>query len=186
MRRFWIALLLGLTFAGPAFAHPGHAAGFTSGFFHPPSGADHLLAMVAVGLFGARLGGEARWLAPLAFLAMAAVGWLIGVSGSGLPLVEPGIALSVLCLGLVIALRTRMTAPVAMAFVGSFAVFHGYAHGVEMPADTTGWAYGAGFLIATGLLHLAGVTAGGVLSGRRTTQAVGGAIALAGVALLAT
>ncbi len=185
MRGFWIALTLGLAVAGPAFAHPGHAAGFSSGLSHPLSGVDHLLAMVAVGLFSARLGGHARWLGPLAFLSMAAVGGALGVAGAGLPLVEPGIALSVLCLGLAIAMRASMATPAAMAFVGVFAVFHGYAHGAEAPADVSGWAYGAGFLIATAALHLAGVAGGAAINGRRAAQVVGGSIALAGMALLA-
>lgn len=188
MRGFWIVLGLGLAVAGPALAHPGHTAAsdLMSGFVHPLSGLDHLLAMVAVGLLAARLGGSARWSAPAAFLSLAAVGGVMSAARVGLPFVELGVAASVLLLGLVITSRRRLSTLAAASFVGGLAVFHGYAHGAEMPADGSGLAHGAGFLAATALLLLAGVAAGTAFNGRRTAQVVGGALALAGMALLAT
>lgn len=177
---------------GAAFAHTGagHTHGFVHGFVHPIGGLDHLLAMVAVGLFAAYLGGRALWLVPATFVGVMALGGLLGVSGAALPYVELGIALSVVVLGLLVALRWNFPVAVAMAIVGIFAVFHGYAHGTELPENTSGLAYGIGFMIATALLHLAGIAIGLGLAklgtsgfGPRIAQAGGGAIALAGVVI---
>ena len=184
------AVLIAMT--GAAAAHPGHAdaGGFTHGFLHPLGGFDHVLAMVAVGLYAALLGGRALWLVPATFVAVMALGGALGAAGYALPSVEIGIALSVVVLGAVVALRVSLPTLAAMALAGVFAVFHGHAHGAEMPQSLSGYEYAAGFLAATALLHGAGIALGlglGKLSGlggRRVTQAAGGAVALAGLALL--
>jgi urease accessory protein len=179
--------------AGPALAHTGAdgVSGLAAGFSHPVGGLDHVLAMVAVGILAAQLGGRAVWLVPAAFVATMAVGGLLGVAGVAVPFVEQGIAGSVVILGFVIALGWRMPAAAAMAMAGALAVFHGHAHGAEMPVDASGLAYGAGFALATALLHAAGVGLG--LGARKIGDAVapvavriaGGAIAAIGVALVA-
>ena len=175
-----------------ASAHPGHegAAGLAHGFMHPLGGIDHILAMVAVGLIAARLGGRALWLVPASFVVTMAVAGLAGMAGIGLAHVEAGIALSLLVLGAMIALRLTVPVAAAMALVGFFAIFHGYAHGAEMPETVSGLAYGAGFLAATGLLHGLGITLGltidqsGDAFGRRTLRLGGTAAMLAGAVLL--
>ena len=171
-----------------ASAHTGvdHAEGFAHGFAHPFSGLDHLLAMFAVGLFAFRLGGRALWAVPAAFMGMMALGGVAGFEGAALPYVETAIALSVVALGLVVATGVALPTAVATAFVGIFAIFHGHAHGGELPAGTAAAAYTTGFLAATGLLHAAGIAAAALLSGRLAVVRLGGAaVALAGVALLA-
>ncbi|NEU10559.1 HupE/UreJ family protein [Methylobacterium sp. BTF04] len=178
--------------ATPAFAHPGHdgAAGLSHGFLHPFSGLDHVLAMVAVGLIAARIGGRAVVLVPLAFLGMMAVGGAMGAAGLALPFVEIGIALSVVVLGAALAVRTALPVAGAMALVGAFAVFHGYAHGAEMPDSTSGLACGFGFVAATALLHAAGLGLGlaatglGTGAGRPALRLVGAGLAAAGLGLL--
>jgi urease accessory protein len=175
-----------------ASAHPGHegAAGLAHGFMHPLGGIDHILAMVAVGLIAARLGGRALWLIPASFVITMAVAGLAGMAGIGLAHAEAGIALSLLVLGAMIALRLTVPVAAAMALVGFFAIFHGYAHGAEMPETVSGLAYGAGFLAATGLLHELGITLGltidqsGDAFGRRTLRLGGTAAMLAGAVLL--
>jgi urease accessory protein len=175
-----------------ALAHPGHgdASGLMHGFSHPISGIDHVLAMVAVGIFAARLGGRALWLVPLGFVAVMALAGALGMAGIPLPFSEAGIALSVVVLGLAIAFRLSLPVLAAVALVGFFALFHGHVHGAEMPAATSGVAYAAGFLGATAMLHAMGVGAGlligregGTLS-RRLVQTGGGAMALFGLAVL--
>jgi urease accessory protein len=175
-----------------ASAHPGHeGAGFVHGLLHPLSGVDHILAMVAVGLFAARLGGRALWLVPASFVTAMALAGAAGMTGLSLPHVEAGIALSILVLGAAIAFQTTMPVAAAMALVAFFAVFHGYAHGAEMPETASGLAYGGGFLAATAALHMAGVGLGlligrsSELVSRRILQIGGAAAALTGVALLA-
>jgi urease accessory protein len=189
------AASLALTIAVPtiAFAHPGHdeTAGLVHGFLHPLSGLDHILAMVAVGLFAARLGGRALWLVPGSFVVTMAVAGVVGVTGFALPYVEAGIALSILVLGAAIALEMTMPVAAAMGLVAFFAVFHGYAHGAEMPETMSGLAYGAGFVTATAALHALGIGLGlligrsGATASRRILQIGGSAAALAGAALLA-
>jgi urease accessory protein len=183
------AVLIALTSA--AAAHPGHVeAGFAHGFMHPLGGLDHVLTMVAVGLYAALLGRRALWLVPATFVVVMALGGAAGVAGYALPYTEIGIAASVVVLGLAVALRVSLPTLAAMALVGVFAVFHGHAHGAEMPQSLSGYEYAAGFLAATALLHGAGIAIGlgmGTLSelgGRRVAQAAGGAMALAGVAVL--
>jgi urease accessory protein len=183
-------VLVALT--GSALAHTGHGdtSGFLHGFSHPPSGLDHVLAMVAVGLYAAMLGGRALWLVPGTFVTVMALGGALGMTGYALPYTEVGIALSVIVLGLAVALRIGVPTLAAMALAGLFAIFHGHAHGAEMPQDLSGYEYAAGFLLATALLHCAGIALGlaaGSLAERggwRAAQAAGGAMALAGVALL--
>jgi urease accessory protein len=149
-----------------AFAHPGHdGAGLFDGFLHPLGGVDHIVAMVAVGLLAARLGGRALWLVPASFVAAMAAAGLAGMAGVGLPYVEAGIALSVVVLGAVVALRLTMPVAAAMGLVAFFAVFHGYAHGIEMPETASGLAYGAGFVAATALLHGIGIALGLAIAG---------------------
>jgi len=177
---------------GAALAHPGHdAGGFAHGVMHPLGGLDHVLAMVAVGLYAALLGGRALWLVPATFVGVMAIGGALGAAGYPLPYTEIGIALSVIVLGLAVALRASLPTLAAMALVGLFAIFHGHAHGAEMPADAAAVSYATGFMLATALLHGAGIAIGlaaGRLAERggwRVAQVAGGAIALAGVALLA-
>jgi urease accessory protein len=183
------AVLLSLTGAALAHTGAGGTSGFTHGFMHPLGGLDHVLAMVAVGLYAALLGGRALGLVPATFVAVMAIGGALGAAGVTLPYAEIGIALSVVVLGLAIALRLGVPTLAAMALAGAFAIFHGHAHGAEMPPDASGQAYAAGFMLATALLHGAGIAAG-LLIGRagtvtgRAIQAGGGAMALAGVMIL--
>lgn len=177
--------------ATPALAHPGHeaASGLAQGFLHPLSGLDHLLAMVAVGLIAARIGGRALVLVPLSFLGTMAVGGALGAAGIGLPFVEIGIALSVVVLGASLALRPALPVAAAMVLVGAFAVFHGHAHGAEMPETGSGLAYGLGFLGATALLHAVGLglglSAGRLARSLAALRVAGAGLAVAGLGLLA-
>lgn len=176
--------------ASPALAHSGAgvAGGFVSGFSHPLSGMDHMLAMVAVGIWGAFLGRPLIWILPVAFPLIMVVGGIAGILNIGLPFVETGIAASVISLGLAIALAWRAPAAAAVAIVSVFALFHGYAHGKELPEAAAPEAFAAGFVLATGLLHLAGIGIGllaGVRGGDTILRLGGGAIALAGVWLIA-
>ena len=178
--------------SGTALAHTGvsHADGFSHGFMHPIGGLDHVLAMIAVGLLAANLGGRALWLVPVAFVAVMAAGGALGMAGVSVPFVESGIAVSIVVLGFAVALRVSLPTIAAMALVGVFAIFHGHAHGAEMPADASGASYAAGFLLATALLHAAGIALGlgiariGEFAGRRAVQAAGGAMAVAGIVIL--
>jgi urease accessory protein len=188
-KALWAALGL-LASATPAFAHPGHLAvfGFGDGFAHPLGGLDHVLAMVAVGLLAAQIGGRALWALPVAFLSMMIVGFAIGFSGSSLPFVEIGIALSAVAFGAVLALRRGLPLALAAGLVGVFAIFHGHAHGAEMPAEAAAFGYAAGFIAATALLHGVGLALGfglARISAPRVLQAAGGGVALAGLVLLA-
>lgn len=173
-----------------ALAHEGHgiAGGFTSGFFHPILGWDHLVAMVAVGLWGAFLGAPAIWLLPVVFPLVMALGAVIGIIGVPLPGVEIGIAGSALVLGLLILFAVRLPLWGAAIIVGAFAIFHGYAHGAELPQAANPFAYGVGFVIATGLLHLVGIAFGLLVRwpvGVKAVRAGGGVISMVGVAYLA-
>jgi urease accessory protein len=183
------AALIALSDAALAHTGTGATGGFAHGFVHPIGGLDHVLAMVAVGLYAALLGGRALWLVPATFVGAMAVGGALAMAGLALPYGEIGIALSVIALGLAVALRISLPTLVAMALAGLFAIFHGHAHGAEMP-DASGLAYAAGFMLATALLHGVGVGLGllaGWLSERggwHAAQAAGGAMAVAGVAIL--
>lgn len=181
------AILLGVATL-PALAHSGSSSsGFIGGFAHPLFGPDHVVAMVAVGLWGAFLGAPAIWLLPIVFPLVMAAGGVIGILGIPLPAVETGIAASAVVLGMMVALAARPPLWIAAVLVGIFAVFHGHAHGSELPPGADAVAYSAGFVIATGLLHLAGIAFGFLAcwpAGRFAVRATGGAIALAGIAFL--
>jgi urease accessory protein len=172
---------------GLALAHGGHgdAAGLAHGFLHPLSGLDHLLAMVTVGLLAAMIGGRALWAVPASFVAMMIAGGAMGMAGLPMPFVENAIALSVIALGAVVALNIAPPVLVSMAIVGFFALFHGQAHGAEMPAGVSSLGYAAGFVLATSLLHVGGIAAGLTLPrfGGAVTRLAGGAVSLAGLGL---
>jgi urease accessory protein len=186
------ATLLSIVTPTLAFAHTGlgDAHGFTQGFLHPVGGLDHVLAMVTVGLLAATLGGRALWLLPASFVAVMALGGALGSAGVNVPFVETGIALSVVIFGLAVAFRTPLPVLAGMALVGFFAIFHGWAHGAEMPTNASGLAYAGGFLLATALVHGVGIAVGlgtgqlGGTFGARLAQAGGGAMTLAGLAIL--
>jgi urease accessory protein len=176
--------------AGPLSAHTGDGTltgGFLSGFGHPVGGLDHVVAMVAVGLWGAFLGAPAIWILPVTFPLVMAVGAALGVLGIPVPGVEVGIALSAIVLGLMVALKVRPPIWVAGIIVGFFAIFHGHAHGTELPVATSAVGYAVGFVLATGILHLIGVGFGLLTrwpAGIMAVRAGGGLVALAGVAFL--
>ena len=186
-----IFLILASALFAPAtvLAHnrAGVAGGFASGFLHPLTGIDHILAMVAVGIWGAQLGAPAIWALPVAFPLVMSVGGAMGVRGVPLPGVEIGIAASALLLGLMIFSEARPSLVAAALLVGFFAIFHGYAHGTELPLAANPLAYGAGFVLATGLLHVSGIGMGLIHRwplGARVLRFAGGAISLAGLFLL--
>jgi urease accessory protein len=156
------SLLAMLLAADPAFAHTGVGTvfSFSSGFQHPLGGLDHLLAMFAVGLLAAQLGRRALWLVPGAFVGMMIGGALIGLAGFEIPGVELGIAVSIVAIALPVAFALGMPAGLAMIYVGFFALFHGYAHGAELPVDADAAPYVAGFAFATAIIHAAGIAAG--------------------------
>lgn len=193
MRARALLPLLFIALPTAALAHTGHgeASGFVHGFMHPVGGLDHILAMVAVGVFAYVLGGKALWLVPLSFVLMMAVGFLLGLGQVDVPFVELGIALSSVVIGAAAAWGRPMPVAAAMSLVGVFAIFHGHAHGAEMPVDTSGLAYAAGFIVATALLHAAGIAvAMGVAKlvgkyGKPVAQVAGGLFALGGVGVLA-
>jgi urease accessory protein len=175
--------------AGPALAHTGVGAvhGFGAGLMHPLTGLDHLLAMVAVGLWAGLVGGRARWVYPLAFVAMMIAAGLWGMSGSSLPGVETGIAVSVVILGFAIALKAAPPLAAGTAACAIFAIFHGHAHGAELPEGASSLGYAAGFVLSTAALHGVGLALAGFLAARAPLLArvAGGGLVLAGVALLA-
>lgn len=154
------SLLVVMQSTASAHTAGGEAGGFTSGFLHPLTGLDHIVAMVAVGLWGAFLGGRAMWTLPVVFPMVMALGGAMGVLGVPLPGVEVGIALSGVVLGLMVAFAARPPLWVAAVLVGVFAIFHGHAHGTELPESANAMTFAAGFVISTGLLHLAGIAFG--------------------------
>jgi len=188
LRTISMAWLLALV-ALPALAHvqEGQAAGFLTGLAHPVSGLDHVLAMIAVGLWGAQLGAPALWLLPVTFPLVMAFGGLLGLLGIPLPGVEVGIALSALALGLAVATSWRPPLAVAALLVAAFAVFHGHAHGTELPEGQSGLTYSIGFVVATGLLHLAGIGIGVIHrwpAGQRVLRVLGAGVAIGGAYFL--
>lgn len=171
----------------PALAHGGDApaSGLASGFLHPLGGIDHVLAMVSVGAIAGLVGGRGRWLVPLSFVAVMVLGAVLGASGIALPMVETAIVASVVVLGAVTAAGRSVPMVAAVALAAVFSVFHGHAHGGEMPATVSGIGYGAGFVAATALLHGAGLTLSAMLA-RHVPGAMrlaGAAVATAGLAL---
>ena len=172
-----------------ALAHEeaGQAAGFLAGLAHPVSGLDHVLAMIAVGLWGAVLGPPAIWVLPVAFPLVMAVGGLMGLLGLPLPGVEVGIAVSAIVLGTMVLAEVRPPLWLAAAIVAFFAVFHGHAHGRELPEGTNALLYSLGFVVATGVLHAVGILIGVAhrwAAGRQIVRVAGGAVALAGLFFL--
>jgi urease accessory protein len=180
-----ILVVAALIVATPATAHTGDiAGGFAGGFTHPLFGPDHVVAMVAVGLWGAFLGAPAIWLLPIVFPLVMAFGGVLGIAGMPLPYVEVGIAISAIVLGAMVAIAARPPLWFAAILVGAFAIFHGHAHGTELPAASDATAFSIGFVVATGLLHLCGIAFGLLAQtrrGRLAVQAAGVSIALAGL-----
>lgn len=184
----------GLVLALPTavLAHPGHGAAepnsFLDGLGHPVGGIDHLLAMLVVGFWAGLVGGRSAWALPLAFVSIMAAGGMLGIAGLALPFTAVWIAVSVLTLGTVIAMALRPPLPVSVAVVGLFALFHGLAHGQEVPADASGLAYALGFTMATAALHAAGLGLGSLVKSaprRALARLVGGSIAAVGAYLVA-
>ena len=187
--RLFVVTLLVLSAGARLLAHdPTDAAGgFLTGVLHPLSGLDHVVAMVAVGLWGAQLGPPAMWLLPITFPIVMAVGGFLGLIGVALPGVEIGITLSALLLGVMVASEARLSLAIAASLVGVFAIFHGHAHGTELPAGQSGLAYSIGFVVATGLLHAAGIVIGVIHrwhAGRIALRVAGTAVAIAGIVFL--
>jgi urease accessory protein len=183
-----VATLLALA-STAALAHEetGQAAGFLAGLAHPVSGMDHVLAMIAVGLWGAVLGPPAIWVLPVAFPVVMAFGGLMGLLGFPLPGVEVGIAASAIVLGAMVAAEVRPPIALAAVIVAFFAIFHGHAHGREIPEGTSALLYSFGFVVATGLLHAVGILLGVVhrwSAGRQVVRVAGGGVALAGLFFL--
>ena len=184
-----IALIAAALAPAIAFAHEetGQAAGFLAGLLHPVTGIDHVLAMISVGLWGAVLGPPAVWVLPVAFPLVMALGGLMGLLGIPLPGLEIGIALSAIVLGTMVLAEARPPIWLAALIVAIFAVFHGHAHGRELPEGTSALLYSLGFVIATGLLHAVGILLGAVYrwpTGRRGLRVAGAGVALAGIFFL--
>lgn len=178
-----------ISFPSYAFAHVegGQASGFITGLQHPWSGLDHVLAMIAVGIWGAQLGNPAMWLLPVTFPMIMSMGAMMGLLGIPLPGVEIGIALSAILLGAMVVGEIRPQMIIAALLVGFFAIFHGYAHGTELPAGQSGLLYSMGFVIATGCLHGIGIALGLVHRwpvGRLALRGAGALIAVMGATFL--
>jgi urease accessory protein len=183
------ALLLVLLWPGRALAHAqgGEAAGLLGGLRHPVSGLDHVLAMVAVGLWGGQLGRPAVWLLPVTFPMVMAFGGMLALMGLALPGIEAGIAVSAIILGVMVGWEARPPLWMAAVLVGSFAIFHGHAHGAELPAGADALLYSIGFVVATGCLHAAGIGIGLTHRwrlGQVWLRVAGVGVALAGVCFL--
>ena len=186
------AVLAAVLAATPALAHVGVGAtsGFASGFMHPILGPDHVLAMIAVGLWAGMVGGRAMWAWPAAFVGVMVLGGVLGMAGVPMPFVEPGILASVIVLGLVVAMAVKAPVWLGAVIVGFFALFHGHAHGTEVPETAGGVEYLIGFAIATAMLHgvgialCVGIARAGISA--LVVRALGGLVAVAGVALAAS
>jgi urease accessory protein len=187
-RRIAILLMLAME-SQLAFAHTqkGEAVGFLTGFRHPISGLDHVLAMIAVGLWGAQLGNPAIWVLPVAFPMVMAFGGMLALMGVPLPGTEYGIAISAILLGACVLFEFRPPLPVAAILVAFFAIFHGHAHGTELPPGQSALLYSIGFVIATGCLHGVGIAIGTVHQwkmGQAIVRAAGGIVAVGGLYFL--
>ena len=188
-RRLLLAAAAFAASTAPAFAHldPAEHGSLLAGFTHPLSGLDHILVMIAVGLWAAQIGGRALWVVPSAFVGTMAFGFVLAMAGVHLPFVEPAILASVVALGLLVAMAVRMETAACAAVVGVFALFHGYAHGGELGAAGA-LPFSTGFMVATALLHVAGIGMGlgisRLSSGRIISRILGGITAFAGVALI--
>jgi urease accessory protein len=190
LSRFLLVVAACAAFTAPAFAHPGHELlpGFVSGLEHPFGGLDHLLAMFAVGLLSAQLGGRAMVMVPAAFVLTMIAGSLAGFAGMPLPGAEFAIAISIVAIALPVAFALGIPVPLAMAWVALFAFFHGYAHGTELPTGTGALPYMAGFGVATAIIHTAGIAVGLGLAHIASSRGMmlrlaGGAVTIAGLAL---
>ncbi len=189
-RLIWaLGMVLGVL-PGSATAHTGAAVetmganGFIAGFGHPFNGLDHVLAMIAVGLWASQLGGRAQWWVPTVFVGAMILGGMLGTMGMAMPWVEPGIVASVLILGVLVAAALRLPLAASSLLVGVFALGHGLAHGAEMPALAAGLSYGAGFVVATACLNLLGIGLGS--AGQRLRRAPVALVRLAGAAVAVT
>lgn len=187
--KFLLFIVCSFTLPGTVLAHTGEGitGGLMSGFMHPIAGLDHVTAMVAVGIFGAFLGRPAIWVLPIVFPLVMALGGVLGLVGVSIPFIEVGIAVSSIVLGLLILFSVKWPLWIAAIIVGAFAIFHGHAHGTELPKAASALAYSVGFVVSTGLLHLAGIGIGELIrwpAGRMIARAIGGIIALAGVGFL--
>lgn len=185
------ALLPSLAFAHAGAGHVGIgvAGGFMHGFMHPLSGLDHACAMLAVGLWAVQMGGRSVWAVPLTFVSVMALGGTLPTMGISLPFGEQGVVLSVLLLGVLIAVSVRLPLWLSSSIVGLFALWHGHAHGSETPAHISGLLYGFGFVLTTALLHLAGIASGlklQKLARGRAVHIAGLGIALCGIYLATT
>jgi urease accessory protein len=191
---YWVPAFAGMTFvlaglgSNAALAHTGaeHALSFASGFAHPLTGLDHMLAMVAVGLWARLNGGRALWAWPAAFVGVMVLGGALGMAGIGLPMVEAGILASVVVLGLLVLAAAQLPTAAGAALVAIFALLHGQAHGAELPGDAAAVTYAAGFAIATAVLHAIGIGVArlaGAAYGRMVVRGAGALVAAAGVAL---
>ena len=187
-RRSLLILCL-LLYPLTVFAHQrgGEAIGFASGFVHPISGLDHILAMIAVGMWGAQLGAPAIWVLPVVFPMVMALGGMMGLMGIKLPGIELCIALSALALGFAVFREARPKLWISATIVGAFAIAHGHAHGTELPIGANGVLYSVGFVMATGLLHALGIGIGLVhrwKAGRIALRVAGALVAMGGVFFL--
>lgn len=190
--RRWVqgmVILVALVWAQSASAHvlQGEAFGFLTGFLHPISGLDHVLAMVAVGLWGAQLGAPAIWVLPVAFPLVMAMGGMLGLIGVPVPGIEYGIAASAILLGVAVMLEVRASLFVTAVLVGVFAIFHGHAHGTELPPGQSALLYSIGFVMATGCLHALGIGIGTVYRwtwGQKLLRAAGAVVAMGGIFFL--
>jgi len=182
-----LPLILLWPVAALAHVEAGEAGGFLSGLSHPVSGLDHVLAMVAVGLWGAQLGMPAIWVLPVAFPMMMAFGGMLGLMGAPLPGVEVGIAVSAMVLGALVLGGVRLSLTAAVLVVAFFAVFHGHAHGTELQAGQNAVLYSLGFVIATGMLHAVGIGIGMIQrwdTGRKLLRGAGGLVLAGGLYFL--
>ena len=192
IRRFLLAMgafAIAISLPAIAQAHVGHgeAIGFMHGLEHPIGGLDHILAMVAVGLWAAQLGGHAVWSVPLTFVGVMALGGVLGITGITIPFVEQGIIASDLLLGGLVLMATRLPLVASISIVGLLAIFHGYAHGAEMPKEAIALQYAAGFMVATAALHLSGVGVAILMNKLfqdRLVRLAGGGIILGGIYVL--
>jgi urease accessory protein len=187
-RRITLALAALAATTAPAFAHlnPDEHGSFMAGFSHPLFGLDHILVMVAVGLWAAQIGGKALWAVPAAFVTTMAIGFGLALTGIDLPFVEPAILASVVALGLLVAMAVKLDTIMSAAIVAVFALFHGHAHGGEL-GSAGALSFGVGFVIATALLHGAGIALGlGIArlsGGAIAARIIGGLTAIAGLVL---
>jgi urease accessory protein len=187
-RLFPLGIAILLLSSTHVFAHTGGTGGgFVSGFSHPIGGLDHVIAMIAVGLWGAQLGKPSVWLLPIAFPLLMACGAAFGLMGYPLPFVEIGIAVSAIVLGLMVLIEARPPLTVSIIIVAFFAIFHGHAHGTELPAGESGMLYSIGFVVATGLLHAIGISIGIIhhwRTGRLILRTAGAMVLIGGLFFL--